>query len=89
MNTTLQIRIDRKTKTEAKKIFKNLGIDMSSGVKLFLSRVVNTGAIPFIPVTRNGFTQGYEKKLLKEAEEAKKYGKRYNSIKELHADILK
>lgn len=89
MNTTLQVRIDKKTKTKAQKIFKEIGIDMSSGIKMFLSRVINTGTVPFIPLTKNGFTKEYEQELLREVEEAEKYGKRYNSIQEAHADILK
>lgn len=89
MNTTLQVRIDQKTKNKARKVFKEMGIDISSGIKMFLSRVINTGSIPFVPLTKNGFTEEYEKKLLKEIEEAKRYGKRHGGIKDAHADILK
>lgn len=89
MNTTLQVRIDKKTKNKARKIFKEIGIDMSSGIKLFLSRVINTGAIPFIPMTKNGFTQEYEKKLLEEVKEAKKHGKKYSSVEKAFSDVLK
>lgn len=89
MNTTLQIRINKKTKEKAKKIFNNLGLDMSSGVNLFLSQVVNTESIPFEPRTKNGFTVKKEKEIIKEAKYALKYGKRYKSINEAHADLLK
>ncbi len=47
--TTLQIRIDPKTKKAAAKVFKNLGIDMSSGIKLYLAQVARDEAIPFTP----------------------------------------
>lgn len=89
MNTTLQVRIDQKTKNEAQKIFKEMGVDMSSGIKMFLSRVVNTGAIPFIPLTKNGFTKEYEENLLKEIKRAKKHGKRYATVEEAFDNILK
>ncbi len=89
MNTTLQIRIDKSTKNKAQKIFKKMGVDMTSGVKLFLNQVVNTESIPFSPRTKNGFTPEYEDKLLKEVEWTEKYGKSYNTIEEAHADILK
>lgn len=89
MNTTLQIRVDKKTKKEAQKVFKDLGIDMSSGIKLYLSKVINTGSIPFIPRTKNGFTEAQEKEILKEVEYALKYGKRYSSVDEAFDDILK
>lgn len=89
MNTTLQVRIDKKTKNKAQKIFKDLGIDMSSGIKLFLSKVINTKSIPFIPVTKNKFTRTQEKEILREIEYALKHGKRYNSVDEAFDDVLK
>jgi DNA-damage-inducible protein J len=89
MNTTLQVRIDKKTKNKAQKVFKDIGIDMSSGIKLFLSRVINTESIPFIPITKNGFTKEEEKKILKEIMVAKKTGKVYSSVNNAFNDILK
>ena len=89
MNSTLQVRIDKKTKQKAQKVFKKMGLDMSSGVKLYLSHVVNTGSLPFTPRTRNGFTVAQEKQILKETEEILKNGKSYNSIQELHEGLLK
>lgn len=89
MNTTLQVRIDKKTKDKAQKIFKDMGIDMSSGIKLFLSRVINTGSVPFIPTTKNGFTKEIEEEILKEIVAAKKTGKIYSSVGSAFADVLK
>ncbi len=89
MNTTLQIRVNKKTKEKAKKIFNNLGLDMSSGINLFLSQVVNTESIPFEPRTENGFTVKRERELIKEAKYTLKYGKRYKTIEEAHANIFK
>lgn len=87
MNTTLQIRIDEKTKRSAQKVFRDLGVDMSSGVKMFLQQVVNTESIPFEIRTANGFTPAQEKEMLKESAWLKKHGKRYSSIREAHKDI--
>ena len=89
MNTTLQVRIDKKTKNKAQKVFKDMGIDMSSGIKLFLSRVINTESIPFIPITKNGFTKEEEMSILKEVAEARKTGKAYSSVDEAFGDVLK
>ena len=89
MNTTLQIRIDKKTKEKAKKIFSNLGLDMSSGVNLFLSQVVNTESIPFEPRTENGFTIRKEMEIIKETKHALKYGKRYTNVNKMFKDLLK
>jgi DNA-damage-inducible protein J len=89
MNTTLQIRIDSKTKKDAQKVFKELGLDMSSGVKLFLQQVVNTESIPFPLRTANGFTVEKERKILAETAHGIKHNKRYSTSKEMFCDILK
>jgi DNA-damage-inducible protein J len=49
MNTTMQIRIDKKTKDAAQKAFKDMGMDLSSGVKIFLKEVAKEKTFPFIP----------------------------------------
>lgn len=64
MNTTLQVRIDSKTKKSAAKILESLGLDLSSGIKIFLNQVLRSKGVPFPIMTENGFTQAQEKKLL-------------------------
>ena len=86
--STIQVRIDKKTKKDAMKTFDEMGIDLSSAVKLFLRNVVITQSMPFTPRTENGFTLEYEAMLIKEADEAVRNGKRYDSAEELHRDIL-
>ncbi|MFA6551910.1 MAG: type II toxin-antitoxin system RelB/DinJ family antitoxin [Candidatus Paceibacterota bacterium] len=88
MNTTLQLRLNKETKTAAKKIFAEMGLDMSSGVKIFLSQVVRTGSIPFEVRTANGFTPAQEKEMLQEAKKIRK-GHGFKTAKELHEAILK
>jgi len=89
MNSTLQVRIDKVTKDKAKKVFKEMGIDTSSGVKMFLSHVISTGSMSFIPVTKNGFTRAQEKEMIAETKEALKNSRRFHSAQEAHAHILK
>jgi DNA-damage-inducible protein J len=89
MNTTIQTRIDPKLKKDAQKAFKSMGIDLSTGVKLFLTQVVRTQSIPFELFTANNYSESKKRALIKDAEHAMKYGKRYNSAKEMHDDILK
>ena len=72
MNTTLQLRLNKETKTAAKKIFEGMGLDMSSGVKIFLSQVFRTGSIPFEVRTSNGFTPMQEKEMLRKVKKAAK-----------------
>lgn len=70
--TTLQIRIDEKTKKQAKKIFNSLGLDMSTGIKLFLEQVNIRKGLPFLLTTENGLSLAQEQALLQAAQEAEK-----------------
>jgi len=47
MTSLLQVRIDKKKKEQAQKIFKNLGMDLTTGVNVFISAVVRAKGIPF------------------------------------------
>jgi DNA-damage-inducible protein J len=84
---TIQIRIDKKTKDAAKKTLQELGLDMSSAVKLFLTNVVNTQSIPLDLRTANGFTVAQEQAMIAETEEAKKNGKKFATVAELMKDL--
>ena len=43
-----QIRIDQVVKTKSNKIFKNLGLDMSSAVNIFLNQCIINDGLPFL-----------------------------------------
>ncbi len=88
MNATIQLRIDATTKNKAQKVLKDLGLDLSSAVKLFLTKVISTRSVPFEIRTVNGFTPAQERQLLKDAAWTKKHGKRYTNTKEMFDDIL-
>jgi len=79
-STTIQIRIDSKVKKEAKKLFESFGLDISSATKLFWQQSLNTKSIPFEIRTENGFTLKQEAEFLKEAEWAKKHGKKFKTV---------
>ena len=87
--STIQIRIDEKTKKLAQKTFSEVGLDMSSAVKLFLRNVVIHQSIPFMIRTKNGFTPAQEQLMLLETNEAIKKGKGYISAESLHKDIMR
>lgn len=89
MNTTLNIRVDKKLKERVKNTFEKMGLDISSGIKVYLKQVVNFQSIPFKLRTKNGFTPKQEEDMIKEAEWALKYGKSYKNIRDLHRDILR
>ena len=46
-STILQVRIDDNLRKQTNEIFNNLGLDMSSAVRLFLNRVVVEQGLPF------------------------------------------
>ena len=68
----IQLRIDDKTKNSAKKVLDELGVDMSSAIKVYLRQIVINKGIPFKLVTENGFTPEEEREILKASEDAKK-----------------
>ena len=86
---TIQIRIDRKTKEAAKKTLNELGLDMSSAVKLFLTNVVNRKGIPLDLRTENGFTLAQEQALVAEAKLAKNSSKKFATVDALMDDLEK
>ena len=88
MTTTLQIRIDKKTKVAAQKAFHSMGLDMTSGVKLYLTQVMNTKTIPFPIWSFDDLPREKKLQIVKEAKYALKHGKRYATIQEAHRDIL-
>lgn len=93
MNTTLQVRIDSKMKKDVSKIFESLGLDMSSGIKMFFTQVVRKKGLPFQVLTENGYTQEQEaklRKIIKETEELYKAGKlkTFDSWEEMEKDIM-
>ena len=84
--TTLNVRIEEKTKKAASKTLARLGLDMSSAVKIFLTQVVKEDGLPFTP-TNN--TKVIRARWDKEVADALKNGKSYASAQEMHADLLK
>jgi DNA-damage-inducible protein J len=86
-STTIQLRIDSHTKKQAQAIFKKLGTDVSSALKLFLAQVIRTKSIPFRLKTINGYTPEYEQELIDEWKRMKAGDEvRFSSIEALMAD---
>ena len=85
---TIQVRTEKKLKESAQHILKELGLDLSTAINMYLVQIVIKNAIPFEIRTENGFTPSQERKMIREARWAKKYGKRYSSSEELFKDIL-
>ena len=87
--TTIQVRTPEKTKRLAQKILKDLGLDLSTAINIYLVQIIEKNGIPFEIITENGMTPAAERKILKEIAWAEKHGKSYKTAKEMHEDILK
>lgn len=89
MNTTIQIRIDQATKAKAQKAFKNMGLDLSSGIKYLLTQVGKADSLSY--VCDFGYLHQYTPEMLKkyekEADYAIKHGKKFSSAQAMMKDI--
>ncbi len=88
-NEQLQIRIDAKTKAEAKRILDSLGMDMSSAIKIFFRQVINTKNFPCELRDENGFTLKNADILRESIESAKNSPKSFRRGAELIKEALK
>lgn len=86
-NTTIQFRIDKKSKEKAQTILKKMDIDLSGAMKMFISQIIRTKAMPFVARTENGFTPEYEQMILDDIADAKKNEPRFKTVKELMKDL--
>lgn len=88
-SSTINVRIDKATKNAVQKIVEDLGLDLSTAIKTFFKKIIQTESIPFI-LEKNGRWNDpkFIAKIKKEIEWAEKYGKRYTSAKTMISDIL-
>lgn len=88
-NEQIQIRIDAKTKNEAKKVLAGLGMDMSSAVKIFFRQVINTKNFPCELRDANGLTLHDAEILRQSIADAKSSKKSFKKGSTLVRDALK
>ena len=48
-STTIAIRTEQNTKQQAQAIFKDMGLDMSTAINLFLNETIHERKLPFQP----------------------------------------
>ena len=85
----LQVRVDENLKSEASTIYENLGIDLSTAVRMFLKRSVLENGIPFamkLPKTEYKSDRGLQA-LLEIGSDAEKNGTSGMSLSEINAEI--
>lgn len=86
--TNLNVRVDSTIKKESDILFKNLGLNMSTAINMFLTQCVKTSSIPF--KIEESKPSKELKKALKELEYMKNHPekyKAYNSVDELFEDL--
>ncbi len=83
------IKIDEETKKEAQKLFKNLGLNLSTAINIFLKQAIREKGIPFYISSlpeNSELAQAFE-----EAKQIKKNPsnyKSYSSPEEMFKDVL-
>ena len=85
----LQVRVDESLKSEASTIYENLGIDLSTAVRMFLKRSVLENGIPFemkLPITEYKSDRGLQA-LLEIGSDAEKNGISEMGLDEINSEI--
>ena len=72
-STNMSIRLDKNLKKEAETLFKNLGLNMTTAINMFLTQSVREQSIPF-----KSTMEKPNKKLLKALQEAERINKDSN-----------
>lgn len=88
--TKLQIRIDRALKEAADEVFAEIGLDATTAVRLFFTKVAKTRSIPFRLCAEPEFTPEAEARILQAWEESKDPGnlsRPYESVHDMFQDL--
>jgi DNA-damage-inducible protein J len=86
----LQIRIDKDLKESADEVFKELGLDAATAVRMFFTKVTKTRSIPFKLKAESEFSPEAEARIIAAWEESKdpaNLSKPYNDVSEMFRDI--
>lgn len=67
----LQVRMDRRLKEAAEEVFSEIGLDATTAVRLFFTKVAQTRSIPFRLKAESGFSPEAEARILAAWEESK------------------
>ncbi|MBR1438187.1 MAG: type II toxin-antitoxin system RelB/DinJ family antitoxin [Synergistaceae bacterium] len=85
----LQVRVEDSLKDQVATVFKNLGIDTSTAVRMFLKRAVMENGIPFrmtLPKTPYNAERGY-RAMVEISEGAEKNGLSDMTLDEINTEI--
>ena len=82
----LQVRVDDNLKEQASVLFDNLGMDLSTAVRMFLKKSVQVGGIPFEVVYDDGTLSGLIALRLMQ-EKSKELGNDKMTLDEINEEI--
>ncbi len=77
----VSFRTDDETKAQAAELFRDLGLDMSTAINMFLRQSIASNGIPFTP-HRENFASAVAR-----AQADSRTGASFNSVAELMADL--
>ncbi|MEI6675813.1 MAG: type II toxin-antitoxin system RelB/DinJ family antitoxin [Verrucomicrobiota bacterium] len=86
----LQVRMERSLKEEAEEIFAAMGLDTTTAVRMFFTKVARTRSIPFALKAEPEFTPAHEARILQAWEESKdpaNLSGPYTDVAEMFRDI--
>lgn len=83
MSSTITVRVEEKVKKQAGEIFKEVGMDMSTAINIYLKQVIRSNGIPF-PVSAE-IPNDITIKAIKAAEEGQMAS--FSSIDDLMEDL--
>ncbi|MCR5288521.1 MAG: type II toxin-antitoxin system RelB/DinJ family antitoxin [Treponema sp.] len=95
-NTLVQIRVDDKLKEDVSAIYEQLGLDLSTAVRIFFKRTVAEQGIPFSMKLNNDSKRSYARKKIPQdvmlamqqmSDSTEKNGVSDLSLEEINAEI--
>ncbi len=88
LTSAINVQVDKKDKEQATNILKDLGLNMSTAINMFIKQIIKEDGIPF--EIRNPRPSKELLEALQEGEDilnGKIQAKRYHSVKELIGDL--
>ncbi|WP_374124824.1 type II toxin-antitoxin system RelB/DinJ family antitoxin [Leptotrichia hongkongensis] len=81
------INIDEETKKEAQELFKDLGMNLTTAINIFLKQAIRERGLPFYVGQAKYKDEVYQ--AMKDAEQGKNLSKGYSDVEEMFEDILR
>lgn len=82
----IQIRVDEQLKEDSSKVFENIGLDMSTAIRMFLIKSVEWGTIPF-PLATNKQREEFGRHIAEMQEISKRNGNDKMTLDEINEII--